>query len=155
MGMTGDIQLQSLLYACGLGFLLGLYYELFRTVRLLLPPTSRSCLFQDVFFCLSAALITFFSFLAIADGNMYPYLFMGEIAGFFSFYCTPGRAFHKVLAKLLEWLLSVLRFVKQVLSRPIYIIYHCVFRFFRRICTSFNQKLEEIRKKPKKISKNP
>lgn len=153
MGNTGDIQLWGLLYACGLGFWLGLYYELFRTLRLLLPPTARGCFFQDVFFCLSAALVTFFCFLSISDGNMYPYLFIGEMAGFFSFYCTLGRVFHKILGALLRLLLLLFRRIKRWISRPLYALYRWIFVLFMRIYTAICRKFAEIRKKPNFFSK--
>lgn len=153
MNITGEIQLANLLYACGLGVWLGLYYELFRTLRLLLPPSARSCFFQDIFFCLSAMLITFFCFLGIADGNMYPYLFAGEIAGFFSFYYTLGRAFHKVLAMILRWIFRFLRILKRWIGCPLRALYRSIFDLFIRIGTTMHRKFSEIRKKTKKISK--
>ena len=158
MGISVTGQLEGLLYACGLGFWLGLYYEIFRTVRLLMPPTAKSCFFQDVFFCLSAALCTFFCFLAIADGRMYLYLFVGEITGFFVFYCTLGRVFHTVLAALLRWiaaaarilwrwLSAILRTVWRWISRP----FSTVIRFLKRIvCRPFRFLRKKTQKNWKK-----
>lgn len=155
MAITGDIQLWRLLYACGLGFWLGLYYELFRTLRLLLPPTARSCFFQDVFFCLTAALITFFCFLSIADGAMYPYLFLGELAGFFSFYYTLGRAFHKALAMVLRLLISALLAIHRRISRLLRMIYRGICRLCGGVYTATIGKFKEICKKKKFFSKKP
>lgn len=151
MGVTGETQLWNFLYACGLGFWLGLYYELFRTVRLLLPPTAKGCFFQDVFFCLSAALITFFTFLAIADGQMVPYLFIGEIIGFFAFYCTIGRIFHTLLAALLRRLARAIRTLWRWISRPISRWFGALFGRQSRITAVprrfISEKIQKLRKK--------
>lgn len=155
MGISVEVQLEGLLYACGLGFWLGLYYEIFRTVRLLMPPTAKSCFFQDVFFCLSAALCTFFCFLAIADGRLYLYLFVGEITGFFAFYCTLGRMFHTVFAALLRWIAASIKTLWRWISRPLF----SGLRFLKRaLCKPLRflrEKAQKILKKPSFFRKSP
>lgn len=144
MGNTGDIQLWGLLYACGLGFWLGAYYELFRMMRLLFPPSAVSCFFQDVFFFSSASIVVFFVFLGIADGQMYPYLLFGVMVGFLSFYYTFGRFLHIVLAKGLRRVMRACRVVDRHLQ-PIrrktsvraWILYRDILGILRR----FKQKI--------------
>ncbi len=151
MGITGETQLWNLLYACGLGFWIGLYYELFRTLRLLFPPTGKSCFFQDVFFCLTSALITFFCFLAIADGQMVPYLFIGEAVGFFAFYSTVGRVFHILLAALFRllarWVFALSRWSHRLFSRLFSRPLEWLFRKRRAVTRRFVEKTAKIRKK--------
>lgn len=147
MGISGNVQLGSLLYACGLGFWLGLYYELFRTLRLLLPPTAKSCFFQDVFFCLSAAITTFFCFLAIADGRLLPYLFVGEIIGFFAFYFTVGLIFHQLLAVFLRILFRISRTVGRWISRPVKAAFRWLFALLQPLISSIWKKTADFFKK--------
>ncbi len=150
MGNTGDIQLWGLLYASGLGFWLGAYYELFRMVRLLFSPSAISCFFQDVFFFISGSVTVFFVFLGITDGRIYPYLLVGVIVGFVSFYYTIGRFLHIVLAKGARRVMCigcVLRGWMQPIQRKarmrIVLVYQTIFRKLRSL------KL----KKPKKFQK--
>ena len=89
--VTGGVQLQMLLYAGGVGFWLGACYCLFQMFRIIVRCGVWSCFFQDILFCLSAALATFFVFLAISDGCIYPYLLIGEGIGFLVFYCSVGK----------------------------------------------------------------
>lgn len=118
MGVTGTAQLTGLFFACGVGFLIGLYYELFRTLRLLFPPTARGCFFQDVFFCLTAAVAVFFCLLAITDGVLYLYSFLGIAAGFFACYYTVGRVLHGLLAAVLRTLYRLWHALCRTVSRP-------------------------------------
>ena len=59
MEWTNGSQVYDLLLSCGLGFLLGAYYDVFRVLRLALKSGKRAIFFQDVFFFASAAVITF------------------------------------------------------------------------------------------------
>ncbi len=159
MGLAGETQLWHLLYALGLGFWLGLYYELFRTLRLLVKPTAKSCFFQDVFFCISAALITFFTFLAIADGETPLYLFVGEAVGFFTFYGTVGRVLHRQFSVVLRTVgrlarrfsSGVSRFLYRWLAGPLSRLYQKTAGARRR----FAEKTVKLRKKVIFFSKKP
>lgn len=143
------LQIDAFLYACGLGFWIGLYYEMFRTLRLLLPPSVCACFVQDLLFCLSSAVLTFFGFLAIADGNMYPYLFVGETVGFLAFYYTVGRVLHIVLASVIRRCIGVVAVIGRVMTgfcRRIKIV-------FARLYEPLLSKLQKIRKKIQLFSK--
>ena len=50
MGLTNGGQLTGLFLSCGLGFLLGLYYDGFRVARLVMRSSKRVIFFQDLFF---------------------------------------------------------------------------------------------------------
>ena len=56
-------QITMMLCAMQTGVCVWIFYELVRLCRLLTGTTAVSCFFQDVFFCVFAALITFFAFL--------------------------------------------------------------------------------------------
>lgn len=91
MEWTNGSQLYDLLLSCGLGFLLGAYYDVFRVFRLALKSGKRALFLQDVFFFASAAVVTFLFALAVTDGQLRFYLFGGEGAGFAAYYFTIGR----------------------------------------------------------------
>ncbi len=119
-GETVGRQVLQFLGTCGLGFLLGLYYEFFRSVRLWSPPSVGVCIFQDIFFCLSSALVTFFVLLGLADGNMYPYLFIGEGIGFLVFYGSLGNVIHKILLWILRLLTKIFKGIQRKVFTPVY-----------------------------------
>ncbi len=118
--LTVGRQVLQFLATCGLGFLLGLYYECFKAVRLWSPPSVCVCIVQDIFFCVSSAVITFFVLLGLADGNMYPYLFIGEGVGFFVFYGSLGNVVHKLLVFFLKCCNKVLDGVRKRFLTPVY-----------------------------------
>ena len=91
MEMTNGQQLNELFLSCGMGFLLGAYYDIFRVIRLVMRPGKRTIFFQDLFFFLSSAVVTFIFSLSVMDGQLRFYLFLGLLAGFFAYYFTIGR----------------------------------------------------------------
>lgn len=91
MEITLQEQMHQFFLSCGMGFVLGLWYELFRIPRLILNSGRRAVFFQDLLFFLTAAVLTFLFSLAVMDGRLRFYLFLGEAIGFASYYRTVGR----------------------------------------------------------------
>lgn len=121
-GVNGGQQALYLLYACGVGFLLGGWYHFFCALRVLVPPTIYGCFIQDVLFGLSTACITFFAFLAMTDGVIQPYLLCGEAVGFFSFHFTIGKVFLAGLKVIRRFLKRISVILSRKILRPINIL---------------------------------
>lgn len=143
-------QLQQFFYSCGLGFILGLYYDVFRVMRLVMRPGKIAIFVQDMVFFVTAAVITFLFALAEIDGQLQIYLFLGEIIGFIAYYLTIGRVVMRfagvVTAAILRvwhfiwWLVFLpFRLIGRLLSRP------C--RFLTNLLKKFLQKLGSNLKK--------
>lgn len=153
--LTMGKQTVEFLGACGLGFLIGLYYEFFRSVRLVAIPSVASCVFQDIFFCVSSALLTFFVFLGLADGVMYPYLFLGELLGFYIFRGSLGKVVHVIFAGLLALLK---RFWDAIAKRFFEPIMHSLSRKIMLVIKKLGKSVKNIEKTRKKFiffSKKP
>ncbi len=146
-GVSLGKQAVEFVCACGLGFLLGLYYELFRTVRVMSPPSKMTCIFQDVFFCLSSALVTFFAFLGLADGNLYPYLFFGEVIGFWIFRGSLGNVLHKVMARICTIMEGFLKWVGRKIFMPIFGLARAKKKYLETVWTKKHLKSKKTQKK--------
>ena len=97
MGWTWRQQLWLLLQCMGLGVSLGMLYDLFGVVRLWRSRRRRSLFLTDALFGVLAALVTFFTALAIMDGRMHPLLFFGCAFGFTVQHLTLGRVASRAL----------------------------------------------------------
>lgn len=91
MGWTNETQLYNLFLSCGFGFCLGVYYDVFRVIRLVMRPGKRSIFFQDLLFFSTTAVFTFIFALIVTGGALRWYIFVGELIGFFAYYFTIGR----------------------------------------------------------------
>ncbi len=149
--VTGGVQLQMLLYACGLGFWLGAYYCLFQMFRIVVRCGIVSCFFQDVLFCVSAALVTFFVFLAVSDGCVYPYLLAGEGVGFLVFYSSVGRLLRWTCRKSVGKLRRLRRKLQKRLQPIEVAVCARVSHLQTRIVTGIRRRKERIRDLSKSV----
>lgn len=150
MGITNSGQLSGLFLSCGLGFLLGAYYDVFRVARLIMRSSKRVVFFQDMFFFLSSAVVTFFFALTVTGGALRFYLFLGSFIGFAAYYVTVGRvvmacAGAVVRAVLTAWhwfwyiVFAPFRLLRRLLARP--------FGAFGRLCGVAGKKVRLFLKK--------
>ncbi len=140
MDIASSAQLHQLYLSCGLGFLLGVYYDVFRVTRSIMHSGARSVFIQDVLFFLSSAVVTFLFALAVMDGRLRFYLFFGEVIGFTSYYFTIGRLVMRYAGRIIS---AILYFWKifwhfvftplRLLSRPICRIIEILGAFIRKI----------------------
>ena len=119
MGWTWRQQLWLLLQCMGLGVSLGMLYDLFGVVRLWRSRRRRSLFLTDALFGVLAALVTFFTALAIMDGRMHPLLFFGCAFGFTVQHLTLGRVASRALYRAGVALIRACRSAAAVLGRPL------------------------------------
>lgn len=113
------MQLRELFLSCGMGFLLGAYYDVFRILRCILRPGTVRVFWQDLLFFLTAAPIVFLFALAVTDGVVRLYLFAGLIAGFFAYRYTVGRAVVRFVTAAIIQLSRMGRRLYGVIKVPI------------------------------------
>ncbi len=131
MGFHNTEQIRELFLAGGMGFLLGAYYDVFRVLRCLLKPGDLRVFWQDVLFFVTSAGAVFLFALAVTDGVLRVYLYIGLVAGFAAYRYTVGRAVvHTVTAAC------------RLLAR--------ISRRVRKKTANFTQKLQKKMKKFKK-----
>ncbi len=119
MGFTNTTQVRELFLSCGMGFLLGAYYDVFRILRQVLRPGAVRVFWQDILFFITAALMTFLFALAITDGVLRLYLFAGLVAGFFAYRYTVGRAAVRLVTAAIGWLSRLGRRLHAAIAVPI------------------------------------
>lgn len=100
MGFSNAGQTEELLLFGGVGFLLGVYSELF--YMLSTPSCKRSwrTVLRDILFFITASLVTFVFVLAISDGVVRWYLYPGLAIGFVSYRMTVGQLVRKAVTKV-------------------------------------------------------
>ena len=69
-GFAISQQLVLFLYSLGFGFLLGVYYRLIMAFRKEISEKKTAYIIFDVFFCVSATILTFCFFLVYTDGQV-------------------------------------------------------------------------------------
>ena len=91
MDVTNMGQVYQALLSAGFGFVLGVYYELFRFLRKLFGSRAASVIGQDLLFFTTASCATYLFDLYLTGGMLRWYLFVGIAIGFSVYYATVGR----------------------------------------------------------------
>lgn len=140
MELTLQDQMQQFFLSCGMGFILGFCYELFRIPRLILNSGRRAVFIQDVLFFAIAAVLTFLFSLAVMDGKLRFYLFLGEFLGFTSYYFTLGKIISKFTKSVIYAILLIWNKMWEIILYPFRLLY----KFAKRIIKKPIDKLQEI-----------
>lgn len=114
---TNSGRLYEMFLFGGLGFLLGLYYDAFRVARVMMHSGKRVIFVQDVFYCLSCALVFFLFTVSVNGGRLRWYLFLGTALGLAAYRMTVGRFVVRIARRIIEavvWLWT--RFWRLVLA---------------------------------------
>ena len=127
-------------YAALFGVALGLFYDLFRILRLLMRPKPTAVFVQDLlFFSITALLMSIFVF-TFHSGLLRLYIFACAAAGAALWYMTFGRVFYRLWRRVAD---KVRQDIAD-LSAPL-----------RRIWANFWQKTaEKCKKRREKRQKN-
>ena len=96
-------QLGTFAYALGFGFFLGIFYDLFRAVRMLFSNGKKAFFAADVLFALFAAFLTFLFTLTVTSGSIRGYVLFGEVLGFFVYYFSLGVLFSRFFDKFVAF----------------------------------------------------
>lgn len=108
MNLPLEEQVRGFLIAVAAGLIMGLLYDLFRVYRLLMRPPRRQVFFLDVLVLCACAFLTFLVALAVSNGTLRFYIFLGEGIGWCAYALSLGQVtvrLARVLLRLLQKLL--------------------------------------------------
>ncbi len=140
-GLTA--QTQIFLYSLGFGFLLGILYDVFRTLRTVISNSRGFVLFMDLLYFAVCAFLIFCFNMVVAGGHIRIYIALGELLGWLIYYFSFGA----IAIKAGNAVSAFIKRIFGIITKPIRIIIRKIRRKTRRF-GDFNKKL--IRKNDKK-----
>lgn len=108
-------QTEIFLYAFGFGFLLGVLYDVFRTLRLLISDSRGFVFFMDLLYSAVCAFLSFCFALVIDSGRLRLYVAAGIILGWLVYYFSFGA----IALKASGAIISLLRRALSAILKPI------------------------------------
>ncbi len=137
-------QTKGFLLALGMGFILGILYDIIRIIRISISRGKAGVVICDIFFCALACFCTFLFCLTVNEGEIRLYLVLGEVAGFFTYYFSLGAVIFSCSEKIIDFVKKIIRLVFGVILFP--------FRWiFGVIKKAINKLLEKSRKNGKNL----
>ncbi len=142
-------QLNIFLCSLGVGFLLGIVYDVLRGIRLSFSESKFLIVIFDLLYFLILSFITFIFILALNKGEVRMYIILGEIIGLLFYYFSFGIAAVKATDKIIACLKKIYSVVFKAVSFP----FRFVKRVFMVILGKIKENLAKTRKKNEKIKK--
>lgn len=120
MDISLSQQLFSFVSSIILGAILGIVYELFRTVRSLFGGGTVTVFIQDVLFWIISAFITYTFFLIFTNGTVRIFVIIGMLIGFYIYLKTFGR---------------IIAFLFRQIFRPVKFLCSHIFKLIKKLFT--------------------
>ncbi len=137
-------QLTIFVASLGLGFLLGIMYDVFRAIRLSLTNSKIAVIVFDLLYFFFFGLFSFLFILALNKGEIRFYIIAGEFIGALFYYISFGIAAIKFTDLCVRGLKRVYKFIFKLISAP--------FRLIKRVFLHLSKKLKRLFKKTEKNS---
>ncbi len=119
-----SLQFQGFLISIGVGILLGAFYDVFRIFRIVFQSEKRAVFFQDLFYMLCTAFVTFLVALGVNYGDVRFYILSGEIIGWCLYFLTVGM----VTFQVFQFTSRLLRkFIINPIKKIIFKLFHWIF----------------------------
>lgn len=143
-------QLKLFLLSLGAGFLLGILYDILRTIRLTFTKSKKVIFIFDILYFILFGFGTFIFFLATNKGEFRSYMILGEILGWFFYYLSFGIAAKSFTDAFVKTIHTVFKFVFKIISAPFLLIFKGFLKIKEKIYAisqKVTKKMEKNRKK--------
>ncbi len=144
-------QLNLFLLSLGLGFLLGIFYDIVRTVRISFTKSRTAVIIFDIFYFLSASAVTFLFILSVNKGEVRFYFLFGEAVGWLFYYFSLGKAAIKISGIFSHIIKAVSKCVKKVIFAPFRLIFGFADKIYSKLRFIFKKTQKKSRKNRKKL----
>lgn len=102
-------QLQNIIPSLGLGFVLGIVYEIIRILRLYISENKVFVFISDMLFVILCSVSFFVLFVAVNNGHIRFYMLISGLLGYVVCLFTIGELLFSCFAKLKSVLIKVLK----------------------------------------------
>ena len=136
-------QTQIFLFSIGFGFLLGILYDVFRTVRMIISESKGFVLFMDLLYFLVCTFLNFCYILTVDYGKIRFYVVFAQILGWLIYYFSFGAVairFSRFVSKAVRGLAGLAFKPINAVFKRIKLLYNKIFGFNKKIIRKFAKK---------------
>lgn len=144
-------QLKFFLLSLGVGFALGVFYDILRALRLSVTNSKAVTVFFDILYFAVFGLATFLFILAINKGQIRFYIIFGEIIGAAFYYFSFGIAAIKLTDIFVKAFRHFFAFVFKILFAPFRLVFKIFKKCFLKISSFFKKTRKNSEKNQKKL----
>ncbi len=140
-------QTSLFLYSLGFGFLLGILYDLFRTLRMIISNARVFVFAVDILYFLACGVLSFFFLLVTDEGKLRLYTVLGETLGWMIYYFSFGAIAMKLSSAAVKGIKRFFGFI----FKPIIFLFRKIMRLIKKSSVFFKKRIRKTNKKSKFI----
>lgn len=142
-------QTRNFLVSLGFGLLLGIAYDLIRTIRLIISSSTKSLYVSDFLFVIFSGFATFLFCLTITNGEIRWYVLFGELLGFLVYYFSFGIIVIHFTDKIVTGVRKFFFKAVSLILKPIRKLFDAFKKFFSKFAEKMHKKTKKTVKKSK------
>ncbi len=152
-GLSLATQTKNFLLSLGFGFIMGIFYDLFRIVRISISKGKIATVISDILYCIFLCFSLMLFCLTVNEGEIRLYLLLGSLAGFFVYYFSLGVIIFSFSEKLISVVKKIIKSVFNVLSYPFKFVFGKLRKLFNNLSIKRRKNTKNIKNKSKFLLK--
>lgn len=152
-GLSLAQQTKGFLLSLGFGFIMGIFYDLFRIVRISISKGRIATIIFDVLYCIFLCFCTFIMCLTVNEGEIRFFLLAGTCAGFCVYYFSLGVLVFSVSEKIVSFTKRVFSGILIFLFSPFRFLFNKTTQLFKKLSAKSRKKTKNIKNKSKFLLK--
>lgn len=152
-GLSLAQQTKGFLLSLGFGFIMGIFYDLFRIIRIGISKGKVATVVSDILYCIFLCFCLFLFCLTVNEGEVRFYLLLGTGAGFCVYYFSLGVIIFSFSEKLISFIKRVTKTVFNVISFPFRFVFGKLRKLFNKAAAKSRKKTKNIKNKSKFLLK--
>ena len=152
-GLSLAAQKKNFLLSLGFGFIMGIFYDLFRIVRISISKSKIATVFSDILYCIFLGFSLMLFCLTVNEGEIRLYLLLGSLAGFFVYYFSLGVIIFSFSEKLITLIKKIIGSVFNVISYPFRFVFGKLRKLLNNLSAKSHKNTKNIKNKSKFLLK--
>lgn len=152
-GLSLAQQTKSFLLSLGFGFIMGIFYDLFRIVRISISKGKVATVISDILYCVFLCFCTFIFCLTVNEGEVRFYLLLGTVAGFCVYYFSLGALVFLVSEIIISFIKKIAESIFNVISFPFRFIIGKIKQLFNKLSAKSRKNTKNVKNKSKFLLK--
>ncbi len=152
-GLSLATQTKNFLLSLGFGFIMGIFYDLFRIVRISISKGKVATVISDIFYCVFLCFSLMLFCLTVNEGEIRLYLLLGSLAGFFVYYFSLGVIIFSFSERLISFIKKIIKSIFNVISYPFRFVFGKIRKLFNNLSTKSRKNTKNIKNKSKFLLK--
>lgn len=152
-GLSLATQTKNFLLSLGFGFIMGIFYDLFRIVRISISKSKIATVFSDILYCIFLGFSLMLFCLTVNEGEIRFYLLLGSLAGFFVYYFSLGVIIFSFSERLITLIKKIIKSVFNVISYPFRFVFGKLRKLLNNLSAKSHKNTKNIKNKSKFLLK--